>query len=103
MTRAAMSDQLQNLAERVTAIEAKLAKPADIPTPATDRRLSKKRLAERWGTSDRSIDRRRKDDPTFPSPDIVRGRCYWWLSKIMKYERLRARTADRTSDKSRSV
>jgi hypothetical protein len=98
-----MSDQLQELAERVTAIEAKLAKPTDLPTPATDQRLSKQKLAKRWDTSDRSIDRRRKDDPTFPPPDIVNGRCYWWLSKIIKYERLRARTADITSNKPGSV
>jgi hypothetical protein len=91
-----MSDQLQALAERVTALEAKLGLSADVPTAATDQRLSKKKLAIRWDTSDRSIDRRRKDDPTFPPPDIVNGRCYWWLSKIIKYERLRARTADKS-------
>jgi hypothetical protein len=88
-----MSDQLQALAERVTALEAKLATPTDVPTPATDRRLSKQKLAERWGTSDRFVDRRRKDDPEFPPPDIINKRCYWWLSKIIRYERRRARTA----------
>jgi hypothetical protein len=98
-----VSDQLQELAERVTALEAKLAMPADVPTIATDQRLSKQKLAKRWDTSDRSIDRRRKDDQKFPPPDVVNGRCYWWLSEIIKYERLRARTTDRTSDKSEPV
>jgi len=60
--------------------------------PVEDRRLSKRKLAERWGTSTRSVDRARKEDREFPAPerDYPGGPTYWWLSKIVRYERKRA-------------
>jgi transcriptional regulator GlxA family with amidase domain len=76
-----MSDQLQALAERVTALEAKLGLSADVPTAATDQRLSKKKLAIRWDTSDRSIDRRRKDDP-----DVSPTRYREWAVLLVAFQ-----------------
>ena len=87
---------LAGLVERIAVIERMLGDaPADEPVVAGgdgDRRLSKKRLANRWGTSTRTIDRERKrkrdsDKPAFPAPDIVNGQCMWWLSRIREYER----------------
>ena len=47
--------------------------------PANDRRLTKRQVAEREACSTRTIDRRVADGSLSP-PDIINGRCYWWLS-----------------------
>ena len=112
-----MSNQLRELVERVIALEQTSAllaervgighnnppepvdsEPADLPTPATDLRLTKKKLAVRWGVSDRWIDRRREDDPDFPAPDIQNHRVYFWLSHVIRYERLRAGSTPKTNE-----
>ena len=88
-----MTDQLNELRARVTALEAHMEgghngppEPIDIPTITTDQRLSKPMLARRWGVSSRTIDRRR-EAPDFPTPEIVNLRPYWWMSRIIAYER----------------
>ena len=60
----------------------------------SDRRLTKREVAIREGKSERTIDRERKDPKSdFPTPDIINGRCFWWLSKLQAYDRKRARRA----------
>jgi hypothetical protein len=86
---------LAGLVARIAVLEKMLGDPPADAVEAGcdgDRRLSKKRLAGRWGTSTRTIDRERKrkrnsDKPEFPAPDIVNGQCMWWLSRIREYER----------------
>jgi hypothetical protein len=89
-----MSDQIRELIARVTALEVHVGighSPPEpvlsrIPTTTTDQRLSKPALARRWGVSSRTIDRRRVE-VGFPAAEIVNLRPYWWLSKIIAYER----------------
>jgi hypothetical protein len=62
----------------------------------SDRRLSKSEVAVRQGVDERTIDRWRKDPAkygNFPKPDIINGRCFWWLSVLQRHERKRARAA----------
>jgi hypothetical protein len=82
---------LAGLVGRISTLEKMLGDPpADEPVEAGcdgDRRLSKKRLADRWGKSTRTIDRIRKKRRDFPACDVVDGQCVWWLSRIREYER----------------
>jgi hypothetical protein len=82
---------LAGLVARIAVLEKMLGDPpADEPVEAGcdgDRRLSKKRLADRWGKSTRTIDRIRKKRRDFPACDVVDGQCVWWLSRIREYER----------------
>jgi len=111
-----MPNQLRELVERVIALEQTSAllaervgighnnppdpidsEPTDLPKPETDQRLTKKKLAARWGVSDRWVDRRREDDPDFPTPDIQNHRIYFWLSHVLRYERRRVRSTPKTN------
>jgi hypothetical protein len=88
--------QFVQLVRRIEVLEARINQSASV-----DQRLSKRALATRWGVSARTIDRMR-ERPDFPAPEIENHRCYWWLATIIAYERLRARTTDRTSDNPRA-
>jgi hypothetical protein len=80
---------LAAIVQRVNVLERRhRSEPLELiePQSAGDRRLSKKALAERWGMSQRTIDRMR-EKPDFPVPDIVNKACLWWLSTIQQYER----------------
>jgi hypothetical protein len=59
--------------------------------PANDRRLTKRRVAEREGCSTRTVDRRVADG-SLPSPDIINNRCFWWLSVLQRHERAQSTT-----------
>jgi hypothetical protein len=92
---ARLEDELNSVLARLDSIESRIAHNGGPPLddePTEDRRLSKRKLAERWAVSTRSIDRAREDDPDFPAPerDYPGGPTYFWLSAIKKYERQRA-------------
>jgi hypothetical protein len=79
---------LAAIVQRVSVLERRHhGEPLEIELQSiTDRRLSKKALADRWSMSPRTIDRMRHT-PGFPAPDIVNGQCLWWLSAIQRHER----------------
>jgi hypothetical protein len=94
-TVARLTAELSRVSLRLDLVEVKIGHNGGPPLddePTEDRRLSKRRLAQRWGTSTRSVDRAREGDPDFPAPerDYAGGPTYWWLSAIQKYERRRA-------------
>jgi predicted DNA-binding transcriptional regulator AlpA len=89
---------LTDIVDRLGALEAVvLGHKADtrgVNVNLSDRRLTKREVAIREGKSERTIDRERKDPKSdFPKPDIINGRCFWWLSKLQAYDRKRARRA----------
>jgi predicted DNA-binding transcriptional regulator AlpA len=63
--------------------------------PANDRRLTKRQVAEREACSTRTIDRRVADG-SFPAPNVIAGRLYWWLSALQRHERERSQSTTRT-------
>jgi len=89
---------LDRIIQRLSRIEAELGIAPNTPTDPTldNERLSKQRVARRYGTTPRSIDRERekaeRGESDFPLPEIVNGRCWWWLSTLQEYDR--RRTAD---------
>lgn len=92
-----MSDKiLTDIHGRLDALEAVVFGKADIRrggnANVSDRRLGKREVAVREGRSTRTIDRQVKDG-TFPSPDIINGRCFWWLSVLQRHEQARLATA----------
>ncbi|WP_372783487.1 helix-turn-helix transcriptional regulator [Phenylobacterium sp.] len=57
----------------------------------TDTRLPTKALMERFGVSDRTVDRWLQDDAlNFPQPLVINRRRYWSLQEIEQWERSRA-------------
>ena len=58
--------------------------------------ISRKTLCARYGVSHMFVERRLKDDPTFPKPTRFgkgTGRRYWRIDEIEKWERARAAAA----------
>ena len=93
-TVARLTDELTRVCARLDLVEVKIGHNGGPPLddePTDDRRLSKRKLAQRWGVSTRSVDRAREDDD-FPAPerDFAGGPLFWWLSEIVRYERKRA-------------
>ena len=87
-------DQFAELSHRVAALEERMSditplEATDVPI-AADECLSKRKLAKRWDTSTRTIDRRRATDPDFPPAIVVNDHIFFWLSAIVRYERARA-------------
>jgi hypothetical protein len=61
----------------------------DLINPADDVLMTAAQLKRRWGgCSDMLIWRRLRDDPAMPRPLDMRGRRLWYLSEIIRYERL---------------
>ncbi len=87
MSEKVVSDLLQ----RVAALEQKVLGV----TP--DRRLTKRQVAEREGVSPRTIDRHVAAG--FPAPEMIRGRCYWWLSTLEAHDAERLQQAKRITTK----
>jgi hypothetical protein len=94
-------DVLSRLELRVSALERLIGydDPEIEPGSSKDRRINKKQLAGRWGKSQRTIDRMRRQ-PGFPPADVINGQLCWWLSTIQKFERS-TQTGGRTHDPSR--
>jgi predicted DNA-binding transcriptional regulator AlpA len=70
--------------------------------PANDRRLTKRAVATREGCSTRTIDRRVADG-SLPAPDVINGRCFWWLSVLERWEASRDKTISRDRANTRKV
>jgi hypothetical protein len=91
---------LSRIIERLDKIETTLGLSPNSPTDPCldDERLSKARVARRYGTSTRGIDREReraqRGESDFPLPEVVNGRCWWWLSKLRAYDQRQASKPD---------
>jgi hypothetical protein len=97
--------ELNSVIARLDSIESRISHNGGPPLndePTEDRRLSKRKLAERWAVSTRSIDRAREDDPDFPAAerDHASGPVFFWLSAIKKFEKRRAARAEQPSPRS---
>ena len=81
---------LAGLVARIAVLEKMLGDPpADEPVETGsggDRQLTKRKLAQRWGRSPRTIDRRRMKRAIPPPDGIVDGQLFWWLSTVMRHE-----------------
>jgi hypothetical protein len=54
--------------------------------------VNSRQLKQRYGgVSDMWVFRRLRDDSGFPQPMLIRGRRFWRLSDLAKWERTRAR------------
>jgi hypothetical protein len=53
-------------------------------------RITRRKLAERHGTSVRTIARRQRDEPDFPKSIVDHRRHYFDLDEVEQYERRRA-------------
>src|SRR5262245_11193961 len=87
-----MHKHLAALSDRITALETVVhGRAVEYPVdPATDRRLTKRELATRRGKSTRQVNRD-VESGILPPPEFENGRAYWWLSKLQRHERNRAR------------
>jgi hypothetical protein len=95
----AMTDNLNNILTRLSALEAAFHHQNVAPQSADDRRLGKRGVALREGKSIRSIDRGVKNG-TFPAADaIINGRHFWWLSTLQRHDRERIRGTTRTPNR----
>ncbi len=90
-----MDRNLTRLFNRLEALEKFVGYQLPRTSALDDQRLNKAQTALRYGTSTRSIDRKRRDaergEGDFPAPEIDdNGRCYWWLSALQAYDQRRA-------------
>jgi predicted DNA-binding transcriptional regulator AlpA len=82
---------IADILKRVAALEQKVL------GVAPDRRLTKREVGEREGVSPRTVDRHVAAG--FPSPEMIRGRAYWWLSELEAFDKKRLHDAKQMTAK----
>ena len=90
-----LTDIISDIHARLDALEAVVLGRRDGPRldPRFERRLGKRELALRRGTSTRTLERDVKRGRV-PPPEIdATGRWHWWLSVVQEDERKRAAAA----------
>jgi predicted DNA-binding transcriptional regulator AlpA len=85
---------IADILKRIVALEKKIL------NAAPDRRLNKRQVAVREGNSTRSIDRHVADG-SFPAPEMIHGRAYWWLSTLEAHDAERLRAAKQMTAKTK--
>lgn len=85
---------LLEIIARLGALETKLGVDGDLPRidpKLDDQRLTKAQVAKRYGKSTRGVDRDREQaergESDFPLPQVVNGRCFWWLSQLQAWDK----------------